>query len=221
MNRAIPAQRAGDSSSGFAKLSGLISLILVAGLLTIGVTAIGANNRGRSPNNSGLLEDTFVSILAEKVGVDQDQLESMMDEAMNRASSSDERPIADNYLEILAVDLNLEVEQLKTLMVTTKTEAIDKLVSDGELSEKLAASIKERATTFPFGYSYQGSKSGTGGREGTQTGNRPSPSHGRRDRFQPQDGKGNYGEGECEREGPHRRTGNRGKGRSGGQRNTN
>jgi len=64
--------------------------------------------------------------------VEQENLASMMDEAMNQASSGDERKLADSYLKALASDLGLEADELKSLIVTTKIEANDELLSEGK-----------------------------------------------------------------------------------------
>ena len=218
-------------SKKFSKLSGLISIVLMAGLLVTGVTALAGNNYGKSGENQGLLEDTFLSSLAEKVGVEPESLASMMDEAMSQASSGDERPIADSYLKILASDLGLEADELKPLMVTTKIEAIDELLSEGEISEDLAASMKERAGSFPFGYAYQGSNSGSGTKaKASGSGNSYGPSSRSGERFQSNDGngsgygKGGFGQGVCDGEGPKGNAdnddrSNRGSGGRGNRRN--
>ena len=217
----------------FSKLSGLISIVLMAGLLITGVTALAGNNYGKSNENQGLLEDTFLSNLAEKVGVEPESLASMMDEAMSQANLGDERPMADSYLQTLASDLGLEADELKSLMVTTKVEAIDELLSEGKISEELEASMKERAQTFPFGYAYQGSKTGSGtNTRGSGSGQSFGPSDGSGERLQSQDGsgygsgsgKGGSGQGICDGEGPKGNAdsddrGNRGPGGRGNRRN--
>jgi len=136
----------------------------------------------------------------------------MMDEAMNQASSGDERTLADSYLKALASDLGLEADELKSLMVTTKIEANDELLSEGEISGDLAVSMKERAGTFRFGYAYQGSNFGSGTKaKGSGSGNSYGPSSTSGERFQSNDGnksgsgKGCFGQGLCDSEGPRKR----------------
>lgn len=144
--------------------------------------------------------------------MEQENLASMMDEAMNQASSGDERKLADSYLKALASDLGLEADELKSLMVTTKIEANDELLSEGEISEDLAVSMKERAGTFRFGYAYQRSKIGPGtNARGSGAGQSFVPSDGSGERFQSNDGnksgsgKGCFGQGLCDSEGPRKR----------------
>jgi len=144
------------------KATSLVALTLIVGLLVTGVVGLarGRSPRGKSSEEEGIMEDTYIELLAPKVGLEPAELDEEMEEAMEQAMVEEERPISENYLEILASELNTDVEQLKTTMTETKVEAASKLEEEGTISEELANTFKERASTFPFGYSNQGAEKG-------------------------------------------------------------
>ncbi|KXB06759.1 hypothetical protein AKJ52_01680 [candidate division MSBL1 archaeon SCGC-AAA382C18] len=191
------------------KATSLVTLTLIVGLLVTGVVGFAD---GRSPEE-GIMEDTYIELLAPKVGLNSAELDEKMDEAMEQAAAEGERPISENYLEILASELNTDVDQLKTTMTETKVEAASKLEEEGTISTELADTFKERAANFPFGY--QGANQGNGQRAAMAntdgSGNQYGPNDGSGTAAQPEDGSG-YGpgngagnDGVCDEDGPHGR----------------
>ncbi len=208
------------------KATNLVALTLIVGLLVTGV--VGFAN-GKSSEKVGIMEDTYIELLAPRVGLKPAELEEKMDEAMEQAAAEGERPISENYLEILASELNTDTEQLKTTMTETRVEAASKLEEEGTISAELAKAFKERAANFPFGY--QGANKGNGQKTAAGNADGSGNQYGSKDgsgtAAQPEDGSG-YGpgngeatDGVCDENGPHgRRAGyndeedrNRGKGR--------
>ncbi len=195
--------------------TGLIALTLIIGLLVTSVVGIAGNEKGSSTKETGIMKETYINLLAPKLGLEAEQLDSIMNDAMSQAKDEEERPISENYLEILASKLNNDAETLKATMIETKVEAAEKLASEGTISEELATTFKERASTFPFGYSNQGADKGKGSRIATGnsggSGNRYGSNDGSNKALQPEDGSG-YGagngkadEGECSGDGPYGR----------------
>ncbi|MFB6215224.1 MAG: hypothetical protein ABEI54_05060 [Candidatus Bipolaricaulia bacterium] len=189
------------------KATSLVALTLIVGLLVTGVVGFAD---GRSPEE-GIMEDTYIELLAPKVGLKPAEMDEKMEEAMEQAAAEGERPISENYLEILSSELNTDAEQLKTTMTETKVEAVNKLEEEGTISAELAEAFKERAANFPFGY--QGANQGNG--QGAATGNADAsgnqygPSDGSGTAPRPEDGSG-YGPGDgdvndgvCDEDGPH------------------
>lgn len=181
------------------KMTGVLTLALVVGLLTAGFVGLADNGREAGPERPEIMEETYIELLAEKLDLEPAQLEQLTDEARNRAESEEARPISDNYLEILSTELNLNVEDLETTMAETKIEAAEQLATEGTISEEMAETLKERASTFPFGYSNQGedrrnarAQSGENDRSG---GNRYGPNEGNDTPERPKDGS-DHGPGE-------------------------
>ena len=207
------------------KATNLVALTLIVGLLVTGVVGL-ANGKS---SEEGIMEDTYIELLAPKVGLKPAELDGKMEETMEQAMAEEARPISENYLEILASELNTDAEQLKTLLTETRVEAASKLEEEGTISAELADTFKERATNFPFGY--QGANQGDGQRNASGNADGSGNQYGSKDgsgtAAQPEDGSG-YGpgngeanDGVCDEDGPHgRRAGrdeeddqSRGKGR--------
>ena len=207
------------------KSTSLVALALILGLLVTGVVGIAD---GES-SEEGIMEDTYIELLAPKVGLKPAELDEEMDEAMEQAEAEGERPISENYLGILASELNTDVEKLETTMTETKVEAASKLEEEGTISTDLANTFKERAANFPFGYqgANQGNSQGASAGNADGSGNQYGSNDGSGAAPQPEDGSG-YGsgdgeanDGECDGTGPNGRKAdedeeddqNRGKGR--------
>ncbi len=194
------------------KITSVLSLVLVLGLMV--TSFVGFAGNGPGSEGEGTMKETYIDLLAPKLGLETENLDALMDEAMNQAVAEDERPIGDNYLEILAAELDMDVEKLKTTVVETKAEAADKLAAEGTISEELANTFKERASTFPFGYSNQGNEKGKSqrssqGKVQSSDGNQYGAADGTGSASQPEDGTG-YGpgagqanDGACDGDGPH------------------
>lgn len=214
------------------KITSVLSLVLVLGLMVTSFVGFAGNGNGAGSEGEGIMKETYIDLLAPKLGLEKENLDALMDEAMNQAVAEDERPIGDNYLEIMAAELDMDVEKLKTTMVETKAEAADRLAAEGTISEELANTFKERASTFPFGYSNQGAEKGKSqrlsqGKAQSNYGNQYGAADGTGSASQPEDGTG-YGPGAgqanggtCDEDGPHGRQagddeerGNRNGGRS-------
>ena len=196
------------------KITSLLSLVLVLGLMF--TSFVGFAGNGSGSEGEGIMKETYIDLLAPKLELEKKNLDALMDEAIHQAVAEGERPISDNYLEILAAELDMDVEILKTTMVETKAEAADKLEAEGTISEELANTFKERASTFPFGYSNQGAEKGKSqrssqGKAQGSDGNRYGAGDGTGSASQPEDGTG-YGpgggqanDGACDGDGPHGR----------------
>ncbi|MCF7890181.1 hypothetical protein K9M78_03075 [Candidatus Bipolaricaulota bacterium] len=197
------------------KITSVLSLVLVLGLMV--TSFVGFAGNGFGSEGERILKETYIDLLAPKLGLETENLDALMDKAMNQAVAEDERPIGDNYLEILVAEVaDMDVEKLKTTMVETKAEAADKLAAEGAISEELANTFKERASTFPFGYSNQGAEKGKSqrsspGKAQNRDGNQYGAADGTGSALQPEDGTG-YGpgagranDGTCDGGGPHGR----------------
>ncbi|MCF7876215.1 apolipoprotein A1/A4/E family protein [Candidatus Bipolaricaulota bacterium] len=130
----------------------LIVATMILGLLTVGVAGLASGYGNENDVKEGVLEDTMHETLAKKIEMEASQLEELMDQVRESVTQDGDRPYRKEYLESLASRLDMNPDELESIMTSTRLEAIEKLEEQGEISSELAEELKERAGEFPFGY---------------------------------------------------------------------
>ncbi|MBS3787211.1 hypothetical protein KGY79_03310 [Candidatus Bipolaricaulota bacterium] len=182
-----------------AKMTSLITFTLIVGLMVTSFVGLAGNGKEISSEETGIMEETYINLLAPRLGLEAGELNTIMENAREKAAASNHRPISETYLEILTSELEMDLDELKKKMTNTRVEAAEKLASEGTISQEFADSFKERTSTFPFGYSNQGADRGRSqakDKRGTPQGSANQYGTNDGDRYGP-------GDGECDGNGPH------------------
>ena len=182
----------------------LVVAMMILGLLTVGVAGLASGRGNQKDVEEGILEDTMHETLAKNLGMEVSQLEELMDQVQESVTQDGDRPYREEYLESLASQLDMNTDELESIMTTTRIDAIDELEKQGELSSELAEQLKERAQGFPFGYGGPNDEESRNMGKG-QGGRGPGGSRGERGDGScsaPRDGSGNGpGNGDAEEDG--------------------
>lgn len=115
------------------------------------------NNGGRGgmmgDDQDGLLHDQMVTVFAEKLGITVEEINTMLDSGETLYS--------------IALAKGLTDEEITTLMVETRDQAIDQAVADGTLTQTQADWMKSRSNMMGTDSSSTRGSGGFRGRSGT------------------------------------------------------